>query len=176
MRMKKTRLVMAIILVCLFAAQVLVYAAPDSSTATIQNEKKKVALIIANDRDSLILQKKEVEPLWVNPISQKLSERYNVSIDQKYYEKFKAAGYPNITEAERSDIIDILKDDNLDYAILIEFLRVDVHGRYTFHAEMKIIDIKANKNIYSGKFAHSSGGNVKPLADQMIAVINEKLM
>lgn len=172
--MKKIKLIIASILICLLTTQILVCAAPDSSTLILQNEKKKVALIVVNDPESDVRQK-EQDNLWMNPISQNLSERYNVSVDQKYYEKFKAAGYPSVTDAERSDIIDILKDDNLDYAILIDFFHsYTTDFETTYYMQMKIVDIKTNKNIYTGKFTRR--GKVKPLADQMITVVTEKLM
>ena len=172
--MKKNKLIMAIILICLLTTQMMVCAAPDSSTLILQNEKKKVALIIVNEPKSDVRQK-EQDNLWMNPISQNLSERYNVSVDQKYYEKFKAAGYPSVTEAERIDIIDILKDDNLDYVILIDFFRsYTANFETTYYMQMKIVDIKTNKNIYNGKFTRR--GKVKPLADQMLTIINEKLL
>jgi hypothetical protein len=177
MAMKKTRLVIAIILVCLFATQIFVYAAPDSSTSTTQNEKKKVALIVVNNENATGVKQSKIEELWINPICNNLSERYNVSGDQKYYEKFKSAGYFTIIDAEKSDIIDVLQNDNLDYVILVEFLLADKGDSYaddTYHIQMRILDIKANKNIYNGKFVRYK--NLSNLAGQMIAVINEKFM
>jgi hypothetical protein len=176
--------VMALILV--FSFQVLVFAAENSSSVETNVEKKNVVLIVANKSKVSSVTQKQIDNLLLTPIPQNLQSHYNVSVDMKYYEKFKAIGYDSIAATERADIIDVFKEENIDYAILIEFLPNDssttttfVNGlsipytSFTYHAHMKIVDIKANKYLYNGTFSRDN--RVKPMADKMITIINEKL-
>lgn len=185
--MFRVRLIIGFILLCLMATANLSLAAAKLN----ENPKKNVALIIINDKKLSRILDKQTNGLLIEPITHQLSYHYHVSADNIYYEKLKTAGYSSIIGLERSDIIEALGADNLDYAILIETLPFtkghnmfgdgDLYQTWTYHMHMKIIDFKNNKTLYNGSFSNKAGsiGNqskVEPMTKKMVKIVFEKLI
>lgn len=185
--MVRVRLIAGFILLCLLATFNLSLAA----SRTYENPKKNVALIIINDKQISRILDKQTNSLLVEPITQQLNYQYHVSVDKSYYEKLKAAGYSSILSLERSDIIETLEGDNLDYAIFIEALPFtkgynrfgdsDLYQTWMYHMHLKIIDFKNNKTLYNGSFNNQAGsiGNqaqIEPMTKKMVKIIFEKLI
>jgi len=160
-----------VILICLVVLPGLSFAAESQTT-----EKKNVAIIIVNYEKDSNFEDEQFKKLLIEPVTQKFSDRFVIITDAKYYEKFKSVGLYSIIDLEKSDIIDILKDENIDYAVLIQTLSYDDGGLYgstRHHSQMKIIDFGTNKILYNGKFF--SGGKVMPHTDQMLKIMDERL-
>ncbi|SMD15796.1 hypothetical protein [Sporomusa malonica] len=184
--MSHVRLIIGFILLCLMGTINLSLAA----AKMYENPKKNVALIIINDKKLSRILDKQMNSLLVEPITQQLSYQYHVSVDNIYYEKLKAAGYSSIISLERSDIIETLAAENLDYAILIEALPFtkgynpldgDLYQTWMYHMHMEIIDFENNKTLYNGNFNNQAGsiGNqskVEPMTKQMVKIVFKKLI
>jgi len=153
-----------VILIYLVVLPGLSFAAESQTT-----EKKNVAIIIANNEKNSDVKDTVFKKLLIDPATQKLSNRFVITTDTKYYEKFKAAGLYSIIDLEKSDVIDVLKDENVDYGVLIQTLSPG-YGVYIF--QMKIIDFRTNKILYNGKFSHCS---ISPQMNQMLQIMDERL-
>jgi hypothetical protein len=72
--------------------------------------------------------------------------------DVKYLNKIQDKGYGDATSVERSDMLDIYKDDGFKYLIFIDMDPIRSSGfGYESSAHVKIIDMENSKYIFSGK-------------------------
>lgn len=92
-------------------------------------------------------------------------EKYNYVDGKPYIEKLNKMGIADISTAERSDIVDALEGENIDYAVYVEvqpFVRKEkVHFfnyglQVTTQIPFKVIDVVNNKYLYNGKFVESA--------------------
>ena len=156
------------LLIFLLVLPGLSYAADSQTT-----DKKNIAIIIVNNPKESWIKDDAFNNLLINPAIQRLSDRFIVSANAKYYEKFKSAGLYSIIDLEKSDIVDVLKDENIDYAVLIQTSSHFVSGTLDYnHSRMKIIDVKTNKILYNENFAILT---VKPYMEQTVKIIDERL-
>lgn len=88
-------------------------------------------------------------------------ENYNYIDGAQYVEKLNKMGIVDISTAERSDIVDSLEGEDIDYAVFVEvqpMVRKEKMHFFNYGIEMttqipfKIIDIVNNKYLYNGKF------------------------
>lgn len=88
-------------------------------------------------------------------------EKYNYIDGAQYIEKLNKMGIVDISTAERSDIVDALDGENIDYAVFVEIqpmVRKEKMHFFNYGIEMttqvpfKIIDVVNNKYLYNGKF------------------------
>ncbi len=88
-------------------------------------------------------------------------ENYNYIDGSQYIEKLNKMGIVDISTAERSDIVDSLEGEDIDYAVFVEvqpMVRKEKMHFFNYGIEMttqipfKIIDIVNNKYLYNGKF------------------------
>ncbi len=90
-----------------------------------------------------------------------LKKNYNIIPGTRYIELLNKSGIVDIATAERSDIIDVFKGENVDYVLFCElqpFIRKERQTFFTYGIDMtaiiplKIIDLSKNKYLYNGKF------------------------
>jgi hypothetical protein len=158
-----------VLLICLVVLPGLSFAAENQTI-----DKKNVAIIIANNEKDSDVKDTVFKKLLIDPATQKLSNRFVIITDTKYYEKFKSAGLYSIIDLEKNDIIDVLKDENIDYGVLIQALSSDGDANYTlmYHFQIKIIDFRTNKTLYNGKFSDCS---ISPQMNQILQIMDERL-
>lgn len=86
---------------------------------------------------------------------------YNYVDGSAYVTKLNAMGIMDIASAERSDIVDCLDEENVDYVVFVEvqpMVRKEKVHFFNYGIEMttqipfKIIDVVNNKYLYNGKF------------------------
>lgn len=89
------------------------------------------------------------------------SEKYEYIDGKPYIEKLNKMGIVDISTAERSDIVDALEGENIDYVVFLEvqpFVRKEKMHFFTYGIEMttqipfKVLDVVNNKYLYNGKF------------------------
>jgi hypothetical protein len=149
--------IMVLLLLVLMAG--VSFAAPDTSDiAAPAPEKCKVALLYINNTKSTY--DDEIDKK-MNDNFKKLLSNYEIIPGGKYIELLSKNGFTDISTAERSDLVDVFKNENIDYVIYAEiqpFIRKEKITFFTYGIDMtaivplKIIDIKNNKYLYNGKF------------------------
>ena len=148
--MKKLVFLMLTVLITLFS--VTAFAAPAEKPNVVvmylNNAKTKFDADI--DQSVLAALAKNIAP-----------ENYNYIDGAQYVEKLNKMGIVDISTAERSDIVDSLEGENIDYAVFVEvqpMVRKEKMHFFNYGIEMttqipfKIIDIVNNKYLYNGKF------------------------
>lgn len=148
--MKKVVFLMLTVLITLFS--VTAFAAPVEKPNVVvmylNNAKTKFDADI--DQSVLAALAKNIAP-----------ENYNYIDGAQYVEKLNKMGIVDISTAERSDIVDSLEGEDIDYAIFVEIqpmVRKEKIHFFNYGIEMttqipfKIIDIVNNKYLYNGKF------------------------
>lgn len=152
------------ILLCLFAlflATNICFAAEKAATTdapNVDNKKATVALLYINN----------AKTTYDNELNKKMMDNfdsvlknYNVVPGARYIDLLGKAGITDITTAERSDIMEVFKGENVDYVVFVElepFVRKEKFTVFTQGIDMtaivpvKIIDLKNNKYLYNGKF------------------------
>ncbi len=89
------------------------------------------------------------------------AEKYEYIDGKIYIEKLNKMGIVDISTAERSDIVDCMEGENIDYIVFLEvqpFVRKEKMHFFNYGIEMttqvpfKIIDPINNKYLYNGKF------------------------
>ncbi len=148
--MKKLVVLMLTVLITLFS--VTAFAAPVEKPNVVvmylNNAKTKFDADI--DQSVLAALAKNISP-----------ENYNYIDGAQYVEKLNKMGIVDISTAERSDIVDSLEGEDIDYAVFVEIqpmVRKEKIHFFNYGIEMttqipfKIIDIVNNKYLYNGKF------------------------
>lgn len=88
-------------------------------------------------------------------------KQYKVIPGQRYVEMLNKNGISDITTAERGDIMEVFKGEDVDFVLFVEvqpFVRKERITFFTYGIDMtaivpvKIIDLKGNKYLYNGKF------------------------
>lgn len=137
-----------------FAAEI-IQAAEDQNSG---NKKVNVALLYVNTAKTTYddeLNKKMTSNF------NSLLKNYNVIPGERYIELLNKSGISDITTAERSDIVQVFKGENIDYVLFAElqpFVRKERISFFSYGIDMtaivpiKIIDLKNNKYLYNGKF------------------------
>lgn len=135
----------------------------DPSTITAgssdqDNTKVRVALLFVDNAKST----------YDDEINKKMNENfdnilkeYKVIPGQRYVEMLNKIGISDITTAERSDIVEVFKGEDIDYVLYVElqpFVRKERITMFSYGIDItaivpvKIIDLKSNKYLYNGKF------------------------
>jgi len=150
-------------LLCLFTLLLIanIGFAAEAATADVQKAettKVTVALLYVNNAKST----------YDDELNNKMKgnfdsllKNYNVIPGGRYIELLNKAGIADITTAERTDIIEVFKGQNIDYVLFAElqpFVRKERITFFTYGIDItaivpiKIIDLKNNKYLYNGKF------------------------
>lgn len=96
-------------------------------------------------------------------------DKYVYVEGKTYLDKLNKMGIVDVATAERADIVDCLKGEDIDYAIFLEaqpFIRKEKMSLFSYGIEMtavlpfKIIDIENNKYLYNGKFTEKATDSV----------------
>ncbi len=157
-------------------------------TAKLENMPKVAVMYINNSQTT-----------YNNDIDQSILKNLAKAVDcntyqyidgKTYIDSLNKIGIADITTAERADIINVFKGDDIDYAIFLQvdpFIRKDKVTIFTVGKEMtaivpfKIIDVKNNRYIYNGKFTEmAEDGSVfgdvgsKSVALKALEKVNEK--
>lgn len=160
---KRSVYTMKRILICLFSLLVIanICFAKEISNADdqkIETKKVSVALLYVNNSKTTYddeLNKKMMENF------DSLLKNYNVIHGGRYVELLNKTGIADIATAERTDIIEAFKGEDIDYVLFAElqpFVRKERITFFSYGIDMtgivpiKIIDLKNNKYLYNGKF------------------------
>jgi hypothetical protein len=120
-----------------------------------------------------------------------LGDKYDVRDGAPFVERLNKNGIADISTAERSDIVEVFKGEDIDYAMYVEvqpFLRKEKHSMFSYGLDMtavvpfKIISLKANRYLYNGKFTEiaSEGTMIGGLSNESVClkaldIVNEKM-
>lgn len=158
--MKVTPKLIALCLLVLFVFQSVCLATPILTIG--QTNTVKVALLFVNNAKTTY--DNELNKKIMDNFDQ-LLKQYNVIPGQRYIELLNKTGISDITTAERGDIIEVFKGEDIDYVLFAELQPFVRKERYTFFTQgidmtaimpVKIIDLKSNKYLYNGKFTEFS--------------------
>ena len=149
--MKKIILIMSILV---FAVTSIVYAAVPNTT------KPNVVVMYLNNAKTKF--NGDVDQSVLSNLAKCISsDKYEYIDGKQYIEKLNKSGIVDISTAERSDIVDCLEGENIDYVVFVEvqpFVRKEKMHMFNYGIEMtsqvpfKIIDVVNNKYLYNGKF------------------------
>lgn len=164
--MRKWFMMMNLVLVMMlsiFSTNVALASTGDEAVVITENKTKPVvATIYINNAKST----------YDDEITKKLTERFNAKLltydlrpGDKYVQKLNKMGVTDITVAERTDIVQAFADEGIDYVVYAEiqppifkqwvsFFNQGVAATVTI--PVKIIDVKANKYLYNGKFTEQA--------------------
>lgn len=129
-----------------------------SANPVVDDPKANLALLFVNNAKTTY--DDEVSKKLIDNFDKLLNGKYNLIPGDRYIERLSKSGITDISSAERADIIDAFKGDDVDYVLFVEiqpFLRKE---RYTFFtqgiditavAPIKIIDLSTQKYLYNGK-------------------------
>lgn len=147
---KKLVFLMLMVLVTLFS--VTAFAAP--------TEKPNVVVMYLNNAKTKF--DKDIDQSVLSALAKNVApDKYNYIDGAQYIEKLNKMGIVDISTAERSDIVDSLEGENIDYAVFVEIqpmVRKEKMHFFNYGIEMttqipfKIIDVVNNKYLYNGKF------------------------
>lgn len=121
--------------------------------------KPVVALIVVNDARSTF--DDEITQKITTRITAKLSGVYTVVPGEVSLKRLEKAGITDIATADKRELAKVLKCDNIDYAVYVEVEPLVRKERWTVFSHgmnitavvpFKILDVKAAKYLYNGKF------------------------
>ena len=148
--MKKLLLVVVMALVTLFS--VAAFAA--------ENEKPNVAVMYINNAKTKF--DADIDKVMQEELARDIpSSVYNYVDGSAFVTKLNAMGIMDISSAERSDIVDCIAEDDIDYVVFVEIqpmVRKEKVHFFNYGIEMttqipfKIIDVVNNRYLYNGKF------------------------
>lgn len=148
--------VSVLVLVALLVMTSLGMAAPATEPA---EGKATVALLYLNNAKSTF--DDEINTKMTANFDQLFKDKYNLISGERYIERLNKNGISDIATAERADILEAFKGDNVDYVVYVEiqpFVRKERITFFTYGKDMtavvpmKLIDISGNKYLYNGKF------------------------
>jgi hypothetical protein len=149
--LKKIFLLMSILV---FAVTSIVYAAVPNTT------KPNVVVMYLNNAKTKF--NGDVDQSILSNLAKCITaDKYEYIDGKPYIEKLNKVGIVDISTAERSDIVDSLEGENIDYVVFVEvqpFVRKEKVHFFNYGIEMtsqvpfKIIDVVNNKYLYNGKF------------------------
>jgi hypothetical protein len=145
--------------VLIFCGSLTAYASENS----ISEIKPTIAILFtdANTKNIRPSTQKATKGKILGDIVEKFSPKYNIFIDDKRIEEIQAAGIEDLTTVERGDIMSFYKNDNIDFIVVINFLPTqNISALFSMTTitsiQLKIIDFKNNKYLYSGKHNYTT--------------------
>lgn len=148
--MKKLLLLVAMALVTLFS--VTAFAA--------ENVKPNVAVMYINNAKTKF--DADIDKVMQEELARDIpSSVYNYVDGSTFVAKLNSMGIMDIASAERSDIVDCIAEDDVDYVVFVEIqpmVRKEKMHFFNYGIEMttqipfKIIDVVNNRYLYNGKF------------------------
>lgn len=151
------------ILLCLFSLLLIANIcfaaeAPTTDGQKVETKKVSVALLYVNNAKSTY--DDEINKKMMGNFDS-LLKNYTVIPGERYIELLNKTGIADITTAERTDIVEVFKGENIDYVLFAEiqpFVRKERIAFFSYGIDMtaivpiKIIELKNNKYLYNGKF------------------------
>ena len=145
-----------VLLVCL-----LLLAVSSVANAAVPNSTKpNVAVLYLNNAKTKF--DGEIDRAVLGNLARNIpATKYEYIDGKQYIEKLNKIGIVDISTAERSDIVESLEGENIDYVVFMEvqpFVRKEKVHAFNYGIEMttqvpfKIIDVLNNKYLYNGKF------------------------
>jgi hypothetical protein len=194
-------LLFSLIVFFYLSSTTLTNAAP--SPETTDPVKKKLLYICVFKKDEF--QSKvvdETQPkkhgILIAPFKERLSkENYLVIDDSTYFERMKKAGFPDIASIEKGDIIDIFKDGQFDYIMLLELAPYDTLSETPYRnsfgtydtakigkkesAHFKLIKVAESRYLYNGKINKntiwgSEFAVTRKIAEEVDLIVDEKVL
>lgn len=148
--MKKLLLLVVMALVTLFS--VTAFAA--------ENGKPNVAVMYINNAKTKF--DADIDKVMQEELARDIpSSVYNYVDGSTFVAKLNSMGIMDIASAERSDIVDCIAEDDVDYVVFVEIqpmVRKEKMHFFNYGIEMttqipfKIIDVVNNRYLYNGKF------------------------
>lgn len=148
--MKKLLLLVVMALVTLFS--VTAFAA--------ENVKPNVAVMYINNAKTKF--DADIDKVMQEELARDIpSSVYNYVDGSTFVAKLNSMGIMDIASAERSDIVDCIAEDDVDYVVFVEIqpmVRKEKMHFFNYGIEMttqipfKIIDVVNNRYLYNGKF------------------------
>lgn len=151
------------ILICLFSLLLIANICLAKETVTTDDQKveaKKISVALLYVNNAKTTYDDELNKKMMKNFDS-LLKNYNVIPGGRYIELLNKTGITDITTAERTDIIEVFKSENIDYVLFAElqpFVRKERITFFSYGIDMtgivpiKIIDLKNNKYLYNGKF------------------------
>lgn len=105
------------------------------------------------------------------------ADKYNLIDGGIYLERLNKVGITDLSTAERADILDAFKGDNIDYIIIMEIQPFIANNKITFFTigkdittavPFKIIDAVNSRYLYNGKFTEKASDST------MVGLIGNK--
>lgn len=163
--------------------------AAEPMTASTPEDKPVVALLFVNNAKTTF--DDELTDKVLSNVKKTLGTAYVVKEGTPYVEKLNKQGIADISTAERSDIVDTLKGEDIDYALYVEiqpFVRKEKVSFFSYGLDMtavvpiKIISIAENKYNYNGKIVElaSEGTMIGGLGNKSVClkaldIVNQKM-
>lgn len=157
----KRKLIILLVIMGVISLHAIGYANEMSGRANLGDGSKKavVALIFVNNAKTTY--DNELTQKLMENFTLQLKEKYTIVLGTSYMERLQKRGIIDIATAERADIVDVFKGENVDYVLYCElqpFVRKEKFTVFTQGIDMtavmplKIISVKDNKYLYNGKF------------------------
>lgn len=142
--------------------------APVAQTMAIDSAKPRVAVLYLNNGKTKF--DEEIDQKALSNLAKCISpDKYEYIDGKPYIEALNKMGVVDISTAERTDIVDALAGQDIDYVVFMEiqpFVRKEkVHFfnyglEFTTQIPFKIIDVVNNKYKYNGKFVEKAEDSV----------------
>ncbi|MCE5284534.1 MAG: hypothetical protein LLG02_01610 [Pelosinus sp.] len=157
--MKKVLITLLVLMGIVFSQTVVFANETGAPVNQISSKQAIVALLFVNNAKTTY--DNELTEKIMGNFAAQMKDKYQVVAGEPYLERLKKQGIVDIATAERVDIIDAFKGENVDYVIYCElqpFVRKEKFTVFTQGIDMtatiplKIISLKENKYLYNGKF------------------------
>lgn len=105
------------------------------------------------------------------------ADKYNLVDGAIYLERLNKVGIADLSTAERADILDAFRGDDIDYIVIMEIQPFIARDKMTFFTvgkdittavPFKIIDVVNGRYLYNGKFTEKASGST------MVGLIGNK--
>lgn len=141
-------------IVCFIVVMILVFSI--GTVFAADTVKPKVVVLFHETFAESQKLKQEPNKIFLDNLTQRLSNNYNVILDGGFSDKLNAAGLSEPILAERGDLIPIFRAENVDYVIIIfgnNYANNDVgyFSLYRYYLQIKVIDVSQNKYLFNGQ-------------------------
>lgn len=149
-------------------------------TKAVKNNLPNVAVLYINNSKSTY--NDEVDMRVLPSLGQALpAEKYNLIDGAIYIERLSKVGIADLSTAERADILEAFRGDDIDYIVILEIQPFVARDKLTFFTvgkdittavPFKIIDVVNGRYLYNGKFTEkaSSSSMIGGIGNKSVAL------